>query len=135
MQSVQYYRVWKFQEILKKCEEAVSDHKTYNDKYSKFVNMMTQNVGEKAAALNSLEGTQESLSARLAAIEALEATRPSHLAALNSVVEDGEKLYPSTADEGREVIRMELQRLQTSFDMAYDDLSALERSLSNKLNK
>jgi nesprin-1 len=123
-------------EILKKCETAVSDHKVYREKYNKFQVLLAElreQVGSLAQKPSSSD--QDHLNSRLTSIQKLESTRVTHLAGLNAVVEDGERLYPSTGEEGRVVIRAELQALQTHFEGIYDDLGALERDLSNKLNR
>jgi hypothetical protein len=48
---------------------------------------------------------------------------------LNNVVESGERLYPNTAAEGREVIRQELRQLKLGWESLFDDLSAAQRKL------
>ena len=48
---------------------------------------------------------------------------------LSSTVEAGEKLYPNTAAEGRDVIRQELRQLKLGWESLFDDLSAAQRKL------
>lgn len=124
-----------FQEIQKKCEQAVSDHKSYREKYSSFLDLLSYELTDGLGSLKSLEGSQDQLQGRLASIQQLKGSRSTHLSCLNAVVESGELLYPSTASEGREIIRAELAQLQSTFDGVYDDLSALERDLHNKMTR
>lgn len=50
-------------------------------------------------------------------------------------MELGEKLYPSTAMEGREAVRQQLQELQQALETLYDGVSSTERELRAKLNR
>lgn len=45
------------------------------------------------------------------------------------MIESGERLYPNTAAEGREVIRQELRQLKLGWESLFDDLSAAQRKL------
>lgn len=59
--------------------------------------------------------------------------RDAGLTKLNNCVESGERLYGSTAPDGREVIRQELRKLKLGWDSLYDDLSAVQRRLEVSL--
>lgn len=63
------------------------------------------------------------------------AEQPSAISLLNTTVELGEKLYPSTAMEGRETVRRQLQELQQALETLYDGISSTERELRAKLNR
>jgi nesprin-1 len=52
---------------------------------------------------------------------------------LNRTIESGEKLFGSTAPEGREGIRLQLQDLQASIESLFDQLAKIERDLQAKL--
>lgn len=41
----------------------------------------------------------------------------------------GERLYPSTAPDGREIIRQELRKLKLGYESLFDDLSTIQRKL------
>lgn len=59
--------------------------------------------------------------------------RDTGYAKLNQCVEIGEKLYPSTASDGREVIRQELRKLKLDYESVFDDLSTIQRQLEVSL--
>lgn len=59
--------------------------------------------------------------------------RDAGLTKLNQCVEAGERLYGSTAPEGREDIRQELRNLKTNWDSLYDELSSVQRRLEVSL--
>lgn len=61
--------------------------------------------------------------------------RPAATLLLHATVELGEKCYTTTAEEGREVIRTQLEELQQSLDTLYDGVSSLERDLQAKLSR
>lgn len=54
---------------------------------------------------------------------------------LNNTVELGEKLYPTTAIQGRETIREQLQELTQVFEKLFDNVQNTNRSLQEKLSK
>lgn len=55
------------------------------------------------------------------------------LAQVNQAVESGEKLYPNTATNGREVIRSELRALKQDWDRLFDDVMSAQRQLEVSL--
>ena len=52
---------------------------------------------------------------------------------VSSTLEAGEKLYPSTSSEGREVIRQELRDLREKWDTYTDHLGSTQRHLEGSL--
>ena len=52
---------------------------------------------------------------------------------LASATEAGERLYPHTAAEGRELIRNELRTLKADWDALYDEISGSHRQLEVSL--
>ena len=48
---------------------------------------------------------------------------------LNTAVESGEKLYASTAADGREEIRQQIRQLKTDWDSLYDEVGSKQRHL------
>ena len=52
---------------------------------------------------------------------------------VSQALEAGDKLYPSTSTEGREIIRNELRRLKTDWDSLYDDVLGVQRHLEVSL--
>lgn len=65
----------------------------------------------------------------LCRLQELVAERDAGFGKLSSAVESGEKLYPNTAADGREVIRQELRALKLEWESLFDDLSAAQRKL------
>lgn len=55
------------------------------------------------------------------------------MAKLTAAVESGEKLYPNTAADGREVVRQELRTLKSDWDCLYDDVLSSQRHLEVSL--
>jgi nesprin-1 len=62
-------------------------------------------------------------------LKELVAERDTGFGKLSSAVEAGEKLYPNTAAEGREVIRHELRALKLGWESLFDDLSSVQRKM------
>ena len=54
---------------------------------------------------------------------------------LTHTTESGEKLYPNTAAEGREVVRQQLRTLRADWDKLFDDVSTSQRKLESGLSQ
>jgi hypothetical protein len=61
--------------------------------------------------------------------------RPAAMSLVNATVEAGEKLYATTAPEGREVIRVQLQDLQQSFEAFFDKITQSHREVQARLGR
>jgi nesprin-1 len=90
---------------------------------------------DQANELKEVSGTRNQVEAKLASVRGLISSRSANLANLNAVIESGEKLYPTTGTEGREIIRAQIQELQGAFDSFYDDLGCIEREMNGKLTR
>lgn len=122
-------------EILKKCEQSVSDHQLYNDKYkqcSDFI-AVTQAKYDECREI-SAANTHSELSVKFAMMQELISQQPNATSLVISVVELGEKVYPLTTLEGREEIRLNIQELQQTVELLYDNIVSTSRLLQVKLN-
>ncbi|XP_039285327.1 nesprin-1-like [Nilaparvata lugens] len=125
-------------EIVKKCEQAVKDHELYLAKYKECSNWLSsaqQKYNAACQLADESQVSQKSLESQLAQLGALLSERPTAVLLLNATVELGEKLYPSTAVDGREAISSQLEELQTSLEALYDGVSSTERELQAKLSR
>ena len=52
---------------------------------------------------------------------------------VNTTVEAGERLYPTTGSEGREIIRQQLLDLQQACESLYDGVTSTEREIKAKI--
>lgn len=73
-------------------------------------------------------GTQQSCELLLW-LQELSTERDAGFTKLNQAVEAGEKLFPNTAPEGREVVRQELRQVKLTWESLFDDLSAAQRKM------
>ncbi|XP_071454288.1 muscle-specific protein 300 kDa-like [Hetaerina americana] len=121
-------------EIMKKCEQSVADHQAYLKKYNDCSNWLSS-MQEKLS--NCLEGdsvvAHQDLQESITGLKELLSDKPNALLMLNSAVELGEKSYSTTAIEGRETIRLQLQELQQAFESLFDSAASSERELQAKL--
>lgn len=123
-------------EIVKKCEQAVADHNTYQEKYkqcAEWISAAQCNFDE--CKDSKAQNTQADIQAKSDSLKDLLSQKSSALILLNNTVELGEKVYLTTSEEGKEIIRQQLQELQQSLDALYDDIASLERDLQSKLTK
>ena len=121
-------------EILKKCERAVGDHRVYIDKYNTCTSWLLA-IQEK---FNSSSGADEDLAAierKIQVMAEILSQQQHGISCYNRVLEMGEKLYVTTAVEGREVVRIQMQELQTAIESFYDGVSSCERELQAKRSR
>lgn len=123
-------------EIVKKCEQAVVDHQHYNDKYKQCSNWIAtaQDKYNKCQDLSNV-GSRQDLLERNKSIQELLSQNGSATLLLNNTVELGEKMYPSTGVEGRELVRKQLQELTQALEQLYDNVNSTSRLLESKLTK
>lgn len=84
---------------------------------------------------NIKTGAQNVLSDQLKVIEELLAQQTSANLLLNNTIELGEKLYPTTAVQGRQIISKQLQDLQQAIESIYDGINSTNRELKSKLSR
>ncbi|XP_068085330.1 muscle-specific protein 300 kDa [Anabrus simplex] len=123
-------------EIVKKCEQAVADHEAYTEKYRQCTEWLAAAQARfESCRDGSGVGARQDLVQRSTGLKELLSEQPSATSLLNNTIELGEKLYPSTALEGRENIRQQLQDLQQAMETLYDGVSSTERELQAKLSR
>ena len=93
---------------MKKCEQAVVAHKMYEDKYSDCMQWLTK-AEEKYNKNSDVQGNREEILDKISLIEEMLSEKHLAMSKLNSSVEFGEKLFGTTAPEGREGVRFQLQ--------------------------
>ncbi|KAK9694281.1 Spectrin repeat [Popillia japonica] len=123
-------------EIVKKCEQAVAEHKQYNEKYRQCSDWIQATQARFNSCKENIKtGAQNVLSEQLKVIEELLAQQTSANLLLNNTIELGEKLYPTTAEQGRQIISKQLQDLQHAIESIYDGINSMNRELKSKLSK
>lgn len=69
---------------------------------------------------------------QLKILEEILSQKTSSTLLLNNTIELGEKLYPSTSPEGREIVNNQIQELQQSLEALFDGISNLYRDIKSK---
>ena len=90
---------------------------------------------DKYEGLESTPSSRMELEKQDNVLKVLLAEKTDAIALLNTTIEFGEKLYPTTAAEGRETIRVQLQELQLKFDTLFDNIGTSSRELQAKLTR
>ena len=124
-------------EILKKCEQAVNDHRLYLDKYNQCTLWLTA-AQDKFNATGPGDGEHDDLSTienKIHVLEQISAEQQQATSMYNRVQEMGEKLYATTAVEGRETVRIQMQELQTAMESFYDNVASKEREQQAKRSR
>ena len=112
----------------------MSVHKEYDFNYQACLQWLTT-TEEKYIKHSDVHGNRDEINDKIKLIEELLNEKSDAMLLLNKTLESGEKLYSSTAPEGREGIRLQVQDLQNSMDALFDKMSKLERDLQTKLVK
>lgn len=121
---------------MKKCEQSVNDHEAYLAKYKECVEWLSHAQARYQACQDATASvSQQELAARSAQLNTLASDKPTATLLLNATVERGETCCVTTAVEGREVVRSQLEELQVSLESLYDGVSSLERDLQVKLSR
>ncbi|CAG0880678.1 unnamed protein product [Cyprideis torosa] len=121
-------------EITKKCEQGVHDHEVFIEKHNQCVEMLNK-CRDLFAKCHDSSGSQSGLEKAEGLIKELLDEKPSLLALLNSTIDAGEKLYPTTSPEGTDIIRDQLKELQTSAELFFDQVSNSTREIQAKLSR
>ena len=123
-----------FQDILKKCETGVNDHKAYVEKYNQSVSWLTA-AQDKLAKCLEMSEDRSNIQKRLDLMGELISEKQNALSLVNTTVELGEKIYGTTGSDGREAVRIQLEDLQQAYDTLFDSTATKERELQRKLSK
>lgn len=121
---------------MKKCEQAANDHQAYLEKYKQASTWLAdaQNKYYKSIDAKSLS-TKSDVEKQLSSLRELLSEQGAAMQLINNTVELGEKLYPFTAVEGRETIRLQLEELQQALETLFDEVSGTEKKLQEKLSR
>lgn len=95
----------------------------------------TENKSKKCLDSITASSSQAEWNKNLAHFKEISESRPLGSALLNSAIELGDKTYPTTSVEGREIIRNQLDEAQTRLDSLFDGVAKTERDIESKLTK
>ncbi|CAG7726205.1 unnamed protein product [Allacma fusca] len=121
-------------EILKKATQAYEDHAEHNKNIDKFTDEL--NILQTKTDQFKQPVGQSSLTARLAEIKDLVSNlHPVMTAQSNNLTESCEKLYPTTGNDGKEIIRNEVQELVAKMESIFDSLYSTENEIKMQLSR
>lgn len=81
---------------------------------------------------NVQSGLRHNLDEQLKVLEEILSQKTSSTLLLNNTIELGEKLYPSTSTEGRDIVNNQIQELQQSLEALFDGINNLYRDIKSK---
>ncbi|KAK2588097.1 hypothetical protein KPH14_004158 [Odynerus spinipes] len=122
-------------ELVKKCEQATSDHAAFLERYKQCSEWLATARGRYQSVAENLCGTRQELIGKADTLKELLGRQSSATSLLNSTIETGERLYPTTGVEGREIVRQQLSDLQQVLEGLYDDVASTERELQARIAK
>lgn len=118
---------------MKKCDQATSDHAAYLDKYKECLERLSSAQQSYQNIRDNISGMREELVQLLEVLNELLSRQASLSLLVNSTVEAGERIYPTTGKEGREIIRQQLIDLQQAFETLFDGVTSTEREIRAKI--
>ncbi|XP_043257159.1 nesprin-1 isoform X10 [Colletes gigas] len=122
-------------ELVKKCEQAVADHAAYLERYKQCSEWLANTRTSYQSIKDDLSSARQELVSNVATLKDLLGRQSSATLLINNTVEAGERLYPTTGMEGREIVRQQLLDLQQAFEELYDSISSTERELQSKISR
>lgn len=123
-------------EIVKNFANAVTDHQRFNEKYkncSEWLVSAEKNYGQLLDVPQNV--SRENLVHQQKLIQDILSQQSSATLLLNNVIENREKLYSTTAVDGRDTIRDQTQVLAQLMEALFDKVHARNQMLQNKLSK
>lgn len=120
---------------MKKCDQALSDHVAYLEKYKQSSERLAAVQQVYQMIRDNISGTRQELTSHIETIRDLLSRQSSIVLLVNSTVEAGERLYSSTGNEGREIIRQQLLDLQSALETLYDGVTLTEREIQAKISR
>lgn len=121
---------------MKKCEQAVSDHDSYNMKYKDASDWIAETKKKTVVLSKEMSRTrQDQLSGLHEQLKSLVAQKPYGTGLINATVDIAEKVYTTTAVDGKDEIRGQVEQLQQSLDSLFDSITDLDRQLQSKISR
>jgi nesprin-1 len=122
-------------EVLKKCEQMVNLHKSFNEKHIQCLNEY-EGIKSELELIDSVITTSErqNLENACSKLNSLTEQHISLNQQLNSLIEIAENLYATTDSAGRIVIQADIEQLQSKIEALYDKLIACKTKLEFKLS-
>lgn len=111
------------------------DHASYLDRYKQCSEWLASTRARYQAIRENASGTRQELISNVDVLREILARQSTSTVLINSSVEAGERLYPTTGAEGREIIRQQLLDLQQAFEEFYDGVASTERELQEKISR
>ena len=100
--------IYLLQDVIGRWQEFVEDHGIYQNNYGQCVEWVAT-LHKRLQVCGDLAGDKQDVEDRLIKLQELTAERDEGTSMIHQTVESGERLYPNTASEGRDIIRQELR--------------------------
>ncbi|XP_008555407.1 muscle-specific protein 300 kDa isoform X6 [Microplitis demolitor] len=122
-------------ELVKKCEQATQDHAAYLERYKQCTDWLAASQAQYQASRDTSNATKQDLISNGDSLRELLSRITAGTLLVNNTVEAGERLYPTTGSEGREIIRQQLLDLQQALESLVDGVSSTERDIQVKISR
>ncbi|XP_025834538.1 nesprin-1 isoform X2 [Agrilus planipennis] len=119
-------------ESISKYEQYVAEHKSFNNDYNHVLNWITSKQND-IQSISHIVGDVAVLQERQQTVKSLIDERNQKSSEFERILERGERLYPHTSPDGREIVRQQLRNLRTIWDGYTEDLQSVALKLDQCL--
>ncbi|XP_041353316.1 nesprin-1-like isoform X4 [Gigantopelta aegis] len=115
-----------------KCQDMADEHQGYQTNYSQAMDWVST-LRKRLQVCADLVGDRQDVEDRLAKLQELAAEKDDGRHSIMQTIDMGEKLYPSTASEGRDAIRQDLRNLREQWESLCDEVALTQRKLESTM--
>ncbi|XP_076463750.1 muscle-specific protein 300 kDa-like isoform X7 [Babylonia areolata] len=121
-------------DVIGRWQEFVDDHMTYQNNYTKCAEWVAT-LQKRLKVCGDLAGDKQDVEDRLIKLQEMIAEKEEGASMIHQTVDSGERLFPNTAAEGRDIIRQELRSLREQWDQMGDEVVETQRRLDSNLTQ
>ena len=121
-------------ELRSRWEGYVEEHQNYRQGYNELTSWL-QSTKQRVDAVGAITGDQDELRLKQQQLQRILEDKDEGFEMLSTTVEQGEKLYPDTANIGRDKIRQQLRTAKDVWDNLISDATEKQRKLDAALNQ
>ncbi|XP_035824390.1 nesprin-1 [Aplysia californica] len=121
-------------DVIRKWEEYVEEHQTFQQSHGQCMDAV-DTLRRRLQVCADLAGDKQDVEDRMIKLQELMAERDEKANVIHQTIESGERLYPSTASDGRDHIRQDIRNLRENWEALRDEMSDVQRKLDVNLNQ
>ncbi|GFO48198.1 nesprin-1, partial [Plakobranchus ocellatus] len=121
-------------DVILKWEDYVEEHQAFSTAHTQCMTWV-DTLRRRLQVCSDLAGDKQDVEDRTLKLQELSAEKDEGTHNIHQTIESGERLYPSTASEGRDIIRQEIRNLRDNWEALRDEVSEVQRKLDLNLSQ